>query len=248
MRGVMIAALAVALAAPALEAQAPGESQVGRSVQTTFSVKVGASRLGGGGDVFGLFERELGLGSRAFDSEVLEVEMAVGVLPRVDVFVGGGVRGAGRVQTHGWQGRVGFEDRLQTTQLVVNPGVHVGGRVFAFAREMGRVTRESGGSNVFLSGGVGRGSYSLRQTGDFVDALTDEPFTATFATRDGYVRAFLGLGVEFAVTTALDLTMEAHRNFGSPTPEGDFDRFRTLRLSGSTLSMGVRWHRPQYRR
>ena len=102
----------------------------------------------------------------------------------------------------------------------------------------GRTARTA---NPFMTIGVGRGSYALRQTGQFVDYGTLEGFEASFAATDGYFRGFLGVGVDFAVTAGLSVTMQGRRDYASPTPGDDFRGFDRLDLSGSTLTVGLRW-------
>lgn len=214
------------------------------SVPVTVSVRTGTSRLTGGGDVFDLFRRDLGLSESSFDSGILELEISGAVSPHIDVLLGGAIRGSREAVTRGWDDVEGFEQTEQFTRLSVTPGLHVGARMFAFPRTEPRFAPTERTANPYGLVGIGRGSYALRQWGQFVDRTTEEVFGATFASKDSYYRAFVGIGIDFAVTESFGFTMEARREFGSPTPEGDFHRFEDLSLSGLTVSLGLSLRRP----
>lgn len=211
------------------------------SIPVTLTLKSGTSRLGGGGDVFHVFRRDLSLSESAFDSGVLEMELAATLTPRADVFVGGAIRSARQAVTRAWEHVDGFEAAEQTTRLAVTPGLHTGARFFAFERPTEGVGRTGWSANPYLTLGVGRGSYELRQWGRFVDRATEEGFGATFVAHDRYYRAFFGVGGDFAVAPGLSVVLEARRDFASPRPGGDFHGFYDLSLSGSTLMLGLSW-------
>ncbi len=242
----IITVVATVLAGSAAEVQ----SQVGpegpssaRSIPVTVTARMGSSSLRGGGDVFHLFGRDLGLGPSAFDATSLELEMAASLGTRTELFVGGIIRGSQEAETRAWDDIEGFEDAAQWTRLSVTPGLHAGARLFAFERGEPMAGQAQGTANPYASMAVGRGRYALRQWGEFVDVVSQEGFGATFMARGSYLWAFVGTGVDFAITPTFTLNMQARRDFGSPSPDGDFQRFDELGLGGTTLSVGGRWRR-----
>lgn len=220
--------------------QHPSDTSPSGLVPINLTIRTGSSSLGSGGDVLDLFRRDLGLDRSALESRVLEMELSAPVGGRTDVFVGGAVRSSEQTVTEAWEDVGGPGAAEQTTRLSVTPGLYVGARWFVLDRGGDGARRAAWTANPYVTVGAGRGSYSLRQSGEFVDGGTQERFTATFVSRDGYYRAFLGIGADFAITDLVGVTMDARRDFGSPTPEGDFHRFDDLGLSGSTLTVGFR--------
>lgn len=206
------------------------------SFPATFTVKAGTSRLDGRGDVFDTFRRELGIEGSAFNSSTLEVTLSVRVLSRAEVFVGGAFRPSQQVETRAAEDLGGH----QTTHLGLRPGLHAGVRASLFdtAVEGSRYR-----ANPYVSFGAGRGSYRLRQSGQFVERSSQETFEADFRDRNSYVHPFLGIGVDVAIARQLGVIVEARQDFGSVEPGGDFSEFKDLGLSVRTFALGVRWRR-----
>ena len=242
---VAIAATALTVSVSGVQAQQASEaSSSARAVPVTVTARLGASSLHGNGDVFHLFGRDLGLGPSSFDAASLELEVAASVGTRTELFLGGIIRGSQEAETRAWDHIQGFEDAAQWTRLSVTPGFHAGARAYLFERGGAMARQAQGSANPYAALAVGRGSYALRQWGEFVDAVSQEGFDATFMTRGSYLWAFVGAGIDFSITPTFILNMQARRDFGSPSPDGDFQRFDDLALGGTTLSVGGRVRRP----
>lgn len=213
----------------------------GSEIPIELTIRTGISTLSASGEVFDVFREELGLSSSDFDERTLLVELSARLDPRVDVVLGGAIRRSNPLPTHAWAGLAGGSEVGQRTRLTVRPTMHAAIRLFAVRRHAltAPSTERVPSANPYGVLGLGSGHYSLSQWGSFVDERTDERFAASFRSSGGFLRAFLGFGVEFAVTDDAGFVMEMRRDFGAATPRGDFRHFETLDLSGSTLTVGM---------
>ena len=244
MRKILMAGLVVGAACHADHLRAQTVPTVGlggeeRPVEVT--LRTGISTLNGGGELFRVFRDELGLAPSDFDSGTLLIELSTPVGARADLVVGGAIRRSNDLETRAWEGVAGTSGAGQSTRLTVRPTIHTAVRVFAASREATGATDRDHvlSANPYAVLGLGLGHYSLMQWGSFVDERIPERFSASFRSTGGFLRAFVGLGVRFAVTDQAGFVMEARRDFGSSSPNGDFSRFQTIDLSGSTLTIGV---------
>lgn len=205
------------------------------------TIRTGRSTLSARGEVFDVFRDELGLSPSDFDEGTLLVELSAPLEPRVDLVLGGAIRRSSHIPTRAWAGLAGGSEVGQRTRLTVRPTMHAAVRLFAVRRDVlaAQSTERAPSANPYGVLGLGLGHYSLSQWGSFVDERTGERFSASFRSSGGFMRAFLGFGVHFSVTDGAGLVMEMRRDFGAPTLRGDFRRFETLDLSGSTLTLGV---------
>ena len=93
----------------------------------------------------------------------------------------------------------------------------------------------------YVGAGAGVLYYQFEQSGDFVDYLTLEIFSADLKSSGWTVTGYLGGGVDINITKRIYLTADLRYSLASPDLDQDFVGFDPLDLDGWRASVGLQW-------
>jgi hypothetical protein len=234
-----LAAVLIGAAIPA-RAQSSGTGYLFGAPSARLSVRAGYAGASATGDLFDFATSNLTLNRGDFGSPTAGAELGFPVAPRLDVALSVDYAAAMR---HSEDRR--FLDNNQqpieqTTSfrrvpLMATARLSLTSR----GRSVGRLAWVPSRVVPWIGAGVGTMWYRFRQEGDFVDYQTLIVFPATIET-SGWAGAVQGLGgVDISLSPRLALTGDARYTWSHAKPDGGFQSFDKIDLSGVTAGLGL---------
>lgn len=237
----LLAGLATLFAgAHSADAQAQGRGFLFRPPVGSFAIRAGFAQARAQSDVFAFVTDELTLGRSDFASASVDADLAIRVLPRLDVVLGGGY--SGRNAGSEFRRFVDNDDRPieQTTNLTRVP-VTVSAKLYLLSRgrSIGRFAWVPTSWSPYVGAGGGGMWYQFRQNGDFINKETLDVFPDTFKS-SGWAATAHGLaGLDISLGPRFGLTGEGRYMWGRAPMSRDFKGFDKIDLSGYNASVGL---------
>lgn len=237
-RFIALAACLVALA-PALHAQNASQDSSAWS-RVGISVRYGVFTPSGNSEVYSLVDRALDPGAATLNPRLTGVDVVVRVTPRWSVRLGteSGERTMGsvsRVSPATTNSPVAQQTALQLTSV---QSLGVEWRAARWARAHGAGVDRA---RLILGAGVGTAQYRFHQWGNFVDAERLVAYRDDFYSTGRGLFEYVSAGVDVPVTRGLALQGTMRQQFGAAPMSDDYATFDRLDLSGTGVSIGVRF-------
>jgi hypothetical protein len=194
----------------------------------------------GGSDIFDEMTRDLTLDGGDFHSPAGAVDLAIRVMPRLDLVIGAGY---GRSSaTSEYEDFVGTDD-LPIVQETEFTRIPVTGSVKYYLTERGRrvgsLAFVPASFSPYVGAGGGATWYRFAQQGEFVNFETLDIFFTNLES-DGWAWTWHAFGgIEKAIVPRLALVAEARYSFGSAELDPlAYDGYEDIDLSGLQASLG----------
>jgi len=94
----------------------------------------------------------------------------------------------------------------------------------------------------YVGAGAGVLWYNFGQSGDFVDYLTLDIFSADLESSGWSVTGYLGGGVDINIAKYTYLTADLRYSWANPELDQDYVGFDPLKLDGWRATVGLQWH------
>ncbi len=231
--------IATLVAAPAA-ARAQGEGFLFVDPRYTLSVFGGFAAASAGSDVFDFSIDELTLERGDFSGLDFGADMGFRLTPRMDLVLGFSRSGSStKSEFRDW---VDSEDQPieQVTKFVRVPlSASLRYHFTPRGRTIGSFAWIPSQFVPWVGLGAGMMSYKFEQVGDFVDFETDEIFFDRFTSK-GWAPMLQGsVGGGWSLSPRWMLNGELRYVYASATPEGGFEGFDRVDLSGLSTSVGI---------
>jgi hypothetical protein len=193
-------------------------------------------------DLFDMITDELTLEKEDFQAWTLALDAGLPLNERVElVFSAEYMDRTVHSEFREWVDEQGLPITQETyySQFPVTAGVKVllGPR----GRQVGRYAWLPSRFVPYVGAGAGVLYYRFEQSGDFVDYLTLEIFSANLKSSGWTVTGYLGGGVDINITKHTYLTADLRYSLASPDLDQDFVGFDALDLDGWRASVGLQW-------
>jgi hypothetical protein len=232
-----------ALATPA-HAQVSGDGFLFRPPRVSLTLRGGWDGAAAKGDVFTFATDQLTLGRNDFRGPFGGVDIAVSVLPRLDITLSSSISATSAPsEFRHW---VDLNDLPieQTTSLRRVP-VSLGFRAYVTPRgqSVGQFAWVPARFSPYVGAGGGFMWYRFRQQGDFIDFQTTNVFYDSFESSGWTTTAHASVGLDYSLTPNLGLNAEGKYNWAKAKLGTDFSGFGPINLSGymTTLGLSVRF-------
>ncbi len=229
----------IAFALPA-GAQIQGRGFLFRPPIGSFGVRAGFAQANAKSEIFSFVTDELTLGRGDFASASVDADLAISVLPRLDVVLGASY--SGRNAQSEFRRFVDNNDLPieQTTNLTRVP-ITLSGKLYLLSRgrSIGRFTWVPTTWAPFIGAGGGAMWYQFKQEGDFINMETLDVFTDAYESK-GWAATAHGLaGLDISLGPRFGLTGEGRYTWGKAPMSRDFQKFDKIDLSGYNASLGI---------
>ena len=233
----------LALATPA-RAQMAGDGFLFRPPRVSLTLRGGWDGAAASGDLFNFTTNQLTLGRKDFRGPFAGLDVAVRVLPRLDLTLSSSLSSTNtKSEFRNW---VALNDLPieQTTSLRRVP-VTLGFRAYLMPRgqSVGQFAWVPARFSPYVGAGGGFMWYRFRQQGDFVDFQTTNVFSDTFESSGWTTTAHAAVGLDYWLTPSFGLNAEGKYNWAKAGLGTDFSGFGRINLSGymTTLGLSVRF-------
>lgn len=193
-------------------------------------------------DLFDMIMDELTLEKNDFRAWDIGIDSGFAFNERVDiVFTGEYAKRTKYSEFREWVDEQGLPITQETyySQFPVTGGVKV--LLVPRGRQVGRYAWLPSRFVPYVGAGAGVLYYQFEQSGDFVDYLTLEIFSADLKSSGWTVTGYLGGGVDINITKRIYLTADLRYSLASPDLDQDFVGFDPLDLDGWRASVGLQW-------
>ncbi len=238
---VLVAGLASLFAfRPSAGAQTQGRGFLFRPPIGSVAVRAGFAQARAQSEIFSFVTDELTLGRSDFASPSVDVDLAMAVLPRLDVVLGAAYSGSNARSE--FRRFVDNNDLPieQTTNLVRVP-VTASAKLYLTSRgrSIGRFAWVPSTCSPFIGAGGGGTWYQFKQEGDFINMETLDVFPDAFESK-GWAATAHGLaGLDISLGPRFGLTGEGRYTLGKAPMGSDFEGFDKIDLSGYNASVGI---------
>jgi hypothetical protein len=239
MRPLVASGLLVLAAASPLRAQATGNGYLFGAPDARFSIHVGYSRAGAGGDVFDEATRNLSLNRSDFSGPAIGGELAVTLSPRLDLALQVDYAGI----TKGSDYRNFFDNNqrpIEQTTTFRRAPVTANLRAYLVprGREIGKLAWIPSSVVPWVGAGGGLMWYQYKQEGDFIDFSNMNVYHDRFFS-DGWTPTLQGMGgVDVNLSTRLAFTADLRYNWARASLSSDFVGYNKIDLSGVSTALG----------
>ena len=233
----LVAALAVA--AP-VQAQNGGNGFLFGEPIWSFALRGGFAMPSAGSDVFSFSTSQLTLNRSDFNSMDASAEVALRVMPRLDVVLNAAFSGMTKQsESRGYTGSDGLPIQ-QTTSFKRDP-ITLSARYYLQprGRSVGRFAWVPARFATYVGAGAGLMSYEFDQSGDFVDYSTLKVFGDHYRSAGWTPMAQAFAGIDWSLGPRWALTTEAKYVSASADLGTDFQGFHRIDLSGFSPSVGL---------
>jgi hypothetical protein len=196
------------------------------------------------GDIFNFTTHQLTLGRNDFRGPFGGLDVAVAVLPRLDLTLSTSLSATNaRSEFRDWVDLNNLPIE-QTTSLRRVP-LSLGLRAYLMPRgqSVGQFAWVPARFSPYMGAGGGFMWYRFRQEGDFIDFQTTNVFPDLFESSGWTPMAHAAVGLDYSLTPHLALNAEGKYNWAKATLGTDFSGFGRIDLSGymTTLGLSVRF-------
>jgi hypothetical protein len=207
----------------------------------TVTLRAGYDAARAGSDVFSFVTNELTLNRGDFGAFAVGGDLAVAVAPRVSVVLS--VDNAGMTKPsefREWQDNSGNPIAQSTSFSRTTFMASVRYYVLPPGRSLGRLAWVPARYAPWVSLGVGRTSYTLSQSGDFIDFdKGNSVFTDSFRSSQWGTTAQAAAGLDWTLNQRFALTTQASYLWGKAKLQYDFSGFDPIDLSGVGVTAGL---------
>jgi hypothetical protein len=235
---------ALMLAAAPLHAQSTGKGFFFKQPVASLTLRGGFALGGFGGDssIYAFTRRELTLGRGAYHAPSFGADLAIRLLPRLDLVLGATMAGSNKTsEMRDW---VDQDDHPieQTTSLKRVPlTASLKAYVTPRGRTVGQFAWIPARYAAYVGAGGGKMWYRFRQQGDFVDFNSERLniFSNSYSSSRWTSTAHVLAGVDRSLNTRLALTTEARYTWAKTEMSDDFRGFDAINLSGFSTTVGL---------
>ena len=211
-----------------------------RGAWASLTLRGGWDAAAAKGDVFAFATDELTLGRNDFRGPFGGLDVAVSVLPRLDITLSTSVSATSAPsEFRDW---VDLNDLPieQTTSLRRVP-VSLGFRAYLMPRghSIGQFAWVPARFSPYVGAGGGFMWYRFRQEGDFIDFQTTNVFPDVFESSDWTPTAHAAVGLDYWLTPVFGLNAEEKYNWAKAKLGTDFSGFGRINLSGYMTTVGL---------
>ena len=222
-------------------AQSTGEGYLFQPPVGSITVRGGYAHASASGDLFDFVTDQLTLNSGDFSSPAGQVDLAVRVAPRVDLDLGVGVSRSSSPSEYRHLIDQNDQPIEQTTSFLRVP-ITADVRLYLTprGRTIGHFAWVPARFAPYVGVGGGMVGYEFRQSGDFVDANTNNVFNSDLKS-SGWVPEAQGVvGLDYTLTPRFALTGEGKYLWARGRPNEGFNGFDRIDLSGFTTTIGLK--------
>jgi hypothetical protein len=233
------------LVASAAGAQRPPESSgngfLFSAPKGSFTLRAGYAGATAGSDIFSFVTNELSLRRGDFSSFAMGGDISLAVRPRLDLVFSMDVDGMEKDSDYReWQDNSG--DPIEQTTAFSRQSYIASAKYYLLprGRSLGRFAWVPAQYSPWVSAGVGRIHYSLKQHGDFVDFENgNRVFNDSFKSEKWGTSGQVSGGLDWSLNQRWALTTQAKYLFGKAELRNDYDGFEPIDLSGLGFSAGL---------
>ena len=234
-----LSALATTFPRPAA-AQGSGDGFLFQPPRVTLTLRGGYDRALAGSDIFSFTTDQLTLSRGDFSGGAVGADLAVRVLPRLDVVVGASYTGTtSRSEFRHFVDQDDLPIEQSTTFRRLPITVSLKGYLQPRGRSVGRLAWIPSRFAPFVGAGAGVMKYRFNQEGDFVDFDTQAVFYDRFVSTDWTPTAHAFAGVDYSLTPRFALTGETRYTWARGDVGQDFSGFKPIDLSGVSATAGL---------
>ena len=232
--------LALALFATPAHAQVSGDGFLFRPPRVSLTLRGGWDAAAAKGDIFAFATDQLTLGRNDFRGPFGGLDVAVSVLPRLDITLSTSVSATSAPsEFRDW---VDLNDLPieQTTSLRRVP-VSLGFRAYLMPRghSIVQFAWVPARFSPYVGAGGGFMWYRFRQEWDFIDFQTTNVFPDVFESSDWTPTAHAAVGLDYWLTPVFGLNAEGKYNWAKAKLGTDFSGFGRIDLSGYMTTVGL---------
>lgn len=205
------------------------------------TLRAGYDAANAGSDVFSFVTNELTLKRGDFGAAALAADLAIAVAPRVSVVFGVDHSGMTRSsEFREWQDNSGKPIEQSTSFSRTTLMASMRYYIIPPGRSLGRLAWVPAAYAPWVSLGIGRTSYDLTQSGDFIDFTNgNSVFSDRFHSSEWGTTGQAAAGVDWTLNQWFALTTQARYLWGHAGLGRDFSGFEPIDLSGVGMSAGL---------
>ncbi len=175
-----------------------------------------------------------------FNSASISGELAIRATDRVDIVVDMGYAG-GKIgsEYRNWEDDNNLPIQQNTTFTRTPLTFGVKGYLWSPGRSIGQLAWIPKKWTPFVGASAGWVWYRFRQTGDFIDFLTNDVYSDRYESSGRTATVHLFGGADWTISPRLALTAEGRYSWAKAPMGQDFVGFEDLKLSGFQASAGI---------
>ena len=229
---------ALACATPA-SAQSAGDGFLFGEPSWSLALRGGLAVPTAGSDIFAFTTRQLTLNRSDFDSMDASLELALRLMPRLDLVFNVAYSGIDKgSESRDYMGSDGLPIQQSTTFRRIP--ITLSGRYYLLdrGRSVGHFAWVPARFAPYIGAGAGLMNYTFSQSGEFVDDSTKNIFSDQFNSSGWTPMAQALAGIDWSFGPRWALTTEAKYVSASANLGSDFVGFHRIDLSGFSTSVG----------
>jgi len=207
----------------------------------SISIRGGYAGASASSDLFSQVTTDLSINRGDFSSLGYGADLSFALRPRLDLVFSADISGMEKKSDfREWQDNAGKPIEQTTSFGRQSYTASLKYYLLPYGRTLGKFAWVPSRYAPWVSAGVGRTSYTFKQTGDFIDfKQNNKVFRDTFSSSEWGNTALIAAGLDWNLTQRFALTTQAKYLWGKADLGLDFSGFQPIDLSGIGMTGGL---------